>query len=276
MPSRTVSPTAWRSSGLDGLTPIISSKGTVMKEITADSIQPIDSLLIHGTYGVGKSHLLGSFLAHEKQYGPCVYFHIEGEPSLTGLGVFDLEGVRVVTMESIEDFTKFLKTEGPFHAIALDSLAALNDLADTKETQGLRAPGGGASGQSTGGMAEWGRIKFHILSVLESIKRQSTIMMAVCPSERGENDVTQQKYIVPDLVGKLATRIAHRFSFVGYLEAVTVNPTTVKRQVSFHLRTDALTRANVRKPFTGPIALTTGLDGWVTVRSAIEKAILAA
>lgn len=244
-----------------------------MRTVTTDTVQPIDSILIHGTYGVGKSHLLASFLAHEKQFGPCAYLHIEGEPSLTSMAAFDLFGVQVVTMETIEDFQTFFKEDGVFHAVALDSLAALNDLADTKETKGLRAPGGGTSGQSTGGMAEWGRIKFYVLSIVELIKRNSSIMMAVCPSDRGENDVTQQKYIVPDLVGKLATRIAHRFSFVGYMDATTINPTTVRRQVSFHLRTDALTRANVRRPFPGPIALGVGQDGWVTVKTAIEKAI---
>ena len=245
-----------------------------MRIVTKDEAPKLDSILVHGVNGVGKTSLLASFIAHESQYGPCAYIYVSGEPALTSIRNFDLSNVTVIEVTKVEDFLEIEKTLKPQHAIAFDSLAALNELADTKATGGTRAPGVTGKGEGTDGRSEWGVIKFHVNSNIERLKNLCTIFMAACPSDRDEDSVTKTKdYIMPALVGKLASRITGRFSFVGYMEAVGLNPTTITRQVSFHFRADALTRANVKNPFVKPITIPKGVEGWATIKDALLKAI---
>ena len=245
-----------------------------MRIVAKDEAPKLDSILVHGVNGVGKTSLLASFIAHESQYGPCAYIYVAGEPALTSIANYDLPDVTIIEVTRVEDFLEVEKTLKPQHAIAFDSLAALNELADTKETGGDRAPGAVVKGGGKDGQQEWGAIKFHVTSNVERLKKLCTIFMAACPSDRNDDTVTKVKdFITPALVGKLASRITGRFSFVGYMEAIGLTPTNITRQVSFHFRADALTRANVKNPFTKPITIPKGVEGWATVKDALLKAI---
>ena len=245
-----------------------------MRAVNIDEAPKLDRILIHAINGVGKSHMLASFLAHEKQYGKCLYVYVAGEPAVTSMANFDMTGVQVVEIDSCLDIPKVEKEYGPQHAIAFDSLAALNELADKMETGDLRAPGAVVKGGGVDGQAEWGKIKYHVTSNIAKLQKMSTIFMAACPSDKDTNEVTGVTSIAPGLVGKLSYQIVRRFSFVGYMEAIGINATKIDRQVSFHFRSDAVTRANVKTPFKGPIKIPVGTDGWPVLKGELLKSLL--
>jgi len=237
------------------------------------------SILIHGDNNTGKTTLLGAALSYERAAGKCVYLHLEGEPSISSVLAHDLDGVLVVTIEKLEDIPALLKEYGRFRVIGLDSLLILEEMAEAKQTGGLRAPGDVKKGDGVDGQAEWGRIKFEIRRVIELLKKSSDLFIAVGPSDKTTNIVTGEKTITPDLLGKLASRIMGRFDFVGYMEARSLTPTTVRRTIDFSARPDVKTRCNAASPITKAIAIpdiikaSDKIAGWLLVRDALTAAL---
>lgn len=229
------------------------------------------ALLVHGDYNTFKTYLLGSILAHEKAEGPCVYAHIAGEPAPTSLYSHDLEGVEMFSLESIEDCHTLAQEQQGARVIAVDSLIMLEDLATQKLTGGKRAPGG-VRGEHDG-RNEWGKIKFEFKNALMKMRRACQLFVAVCPSAKNVNEVTGEKFVMPDLLGKFAAQVSGWFNFVGYAEAVTLGGKNVRRSLDFAKRTDAATRCNGITPILKPIQLPAGPDVWLPVREALVKAL---
>lgn len=238
-----------------------------MKNINSTDDSPeIGSLLIHALNNVGKTHILGSMLAHEKQFGKCVYVNMTGEPYAT-LTAYDLEGVEQIEIEKVEEISELTKSTGHVHAIALDSVQRLGELAGIKVTGGTSLVGA----KDDHGR-EWARLKFEIFKGLMLLKKQCDLFVAVCPSRHHENAITKTVRIVPDVSG-VSEVLVGRFNFVGYLESTVLNPTTTKRVIGFHARLDVQTRWNAKYGISKAIDVPTGLDCWKPIKDAIERGL---
>lgn len=237
-----------------------------MKRIDPAASPSIESLLIHGLNNTGKTHILGAMLSHERQAGPCVYVNMTGEPLAT-LFAHDLDGVELVEIEKVEEISELVKSLGHVHAIALDSVARLGEMAGVKVTGGTSLVG---AKEDHG--REWAKLKFETFKGLMLLKGSCDLFVAVCPSRHHENAITHAVRIVPDVSG-VSEVLVGRFNFVGYLEAITVSPTIIRRVLDFQPRVDVVTRFNAKKGITGKLDIPMGLDCWTPIQGAIESAL---
>jgi len=226
----------------------------------------IKSLLVHGNYNGGKTHLLGSLLSHEKQYGKCVYVNVQGE-EMGSLLAFDLTDVELYQIESVLEVPGLVRDIGTVHAIVLDSVQRLGEIAGEKVTGGSRSVG-----DKDDHGKEWNRLKFEVFKVLELFKRASTLFAAVCPSGYHENQITKTTKIIPRLPG-VGEDLVGRFNFVGYMEATTLSTTRTDRTIDFQTRTDATTRCNAPTQPSKKLAIPDGVDAWVPIKRGLEYAL---
>lgn len=227
----------------------------------------IESVLIHGLNNIGKSHLLGSILSYERQFGPCLHVSMLGEPSTTLLA-FDLEGVKLVEAETCDDVVTLANSlKERLHCITFDSIQRFNELADQKVTGGSYKVG---AKEDHG--RDWAKLKYETFKGITALQKKCELFIAVCPSNLHENSITKQNRVVPDVSGA-GEKIVGRFNFCGYLEAVPLSPTKTKRQISFHQRTDTVTRWNAPKPITAAIDVPDGVHCWAPIRARIDEAL---
>ncbi len=231
------------------------------------------AILVHGLPNTGKTHLCGAALAIEKAFGLCAYLHVQGEPSLETIRAHDVEGVEIYTVEALEDIAAWAKenekAKKRYHFIALDSLAALAELSEEKETGGKHAPGNGAGD----GRKEWGNIKYGFKNALTLILRSATLCLMTCPSALTTVEEGGSKVIAPDLIGKDSYRILFRCSFAGYMSLQTINNTTVNRSISFEPRVDALTRCNAKRAIAKSLPLPSTANSWSLVKNLLTTAL---
>src|ERR1043166_7591726 len=175
-----------------------------MREIQLSGSATIQSVLIHALNNTGKTHLLGSALQYERQFGPCLYVNMAGEPRATLLR-FNLDGVRCVECENVDDIVALTKTLDPQHCIALDSIQRLGELAGEKITKGEYIVG---AKEDHG--RDWAKLKYETFKPLELLKKKCTLFLAVCPSNLHENQITKQTRVVPDVSG-VSEKIVGRF-----------------------------------------------------------------
>lgn len=227
----------------------------------------IESVLLHALNNVGKSHLLGSALVYERQFGPCLHVSMLGEPATTLLG-FDLDGVRLVEVETADDVITLANSlKDRLHCITFDSIQRFNELCDQKVTGGAYKVG---SKEDHG--RDWAKLKYETFKGIEALKKKCELFIAVCPSNLHENAITKQNRVIPDVSGA-GEKIVGRFNFAGYLEAVALSPTKTQRKISFHQRLDAVTRWNGVKPIHEPIVVPDGKDCWVPIRKRIDEGL---
>ena len=234
-----------------------------MRTIDFTVTRPIGSLLIHALNNVGKSHILGSALALEKQAGPCLYAGMLGEPNAT-LGQFELKDVEAVEFETVEDIVTFTAKAKPYQCIAIDSLQRLSEMASNKVTGGAYVVG---AKEDHG--RDWAKLKYEFFKPLMLLAAKCTLLLAVCPSNLHENAITKQQRVVPDVPG-VSEKVVGRFNFTGYLEAVVLGPTQISRQLHFQPRPDVVTRWNAPGKVEKPLPLPVGLSTWEIIKARIE------
>lgn len=234
-----------------------------MRKIDLVSQPSIETLLLHALNNVGKTHIIGSMLEHEQQYGKCLYACMAGEPNGT-LAAYDLGEVELVEFETVDELTKFTKDNAVgWHAVGLDSLQRLGELAGNKVTGGAYIVG---AKEDHG--RDWAKLKFETFKALMLLVQKCDLLVAVCPSRQHENQITKAVRVVPDVSG-ISETIIGRFNFGGYLEATPLGPGNVSRTVSFHTRLDAVTRWNAPNEIRKPVTIPSGTDCWQAIRTAI-------
>lgn len=233
----------------------------------------VDSVLFHGLNNVGKTHLLGSIMAYEKQYGPTVYVNMRGEP-INSLLSSDLEEVDLVEIAKVDEIPELCRTlidrHKKVHCITLDSVQRLGELAADKVTGGAYAVG---AKEDHG--KDWNKLKFEIFKGLNLLIGISKVFVAVCPTRLHENQITHAVRAIPDVPGCGET-IQSRFNFVGYIEATVVGPSKVMRKVDFEPRIDVLTRFNGKRSIGKSLSIDNGPFCWEPVKEEMEKAIIGA
>lgn len=237
-----------------------------MRRIDPAMPTDIETLLIHGLNNVGKTHLLGSILAHEKQYGEVVYINTQGEPFAT-LTAYDLTDVKMVEVGSVDEIPTLVKDIGHVHCIVLDSLQGIGEQGNTKVTGGKYIVG---AKEDHG--RDWAKLKYEGFTVLRLLKGSCDFLVASCPSAQHENQITHVVRVVPDMPG-LSEKLVGKFNFVGYMTATPLNATVTKRMIEFQTRTDVVTRWNAPKGILKGIEVQSGLDCWEPIKQTIIGAL---
>jgi hypothetical protein len=94
-------------------------------------------------------------------------------------------------------------------------------------------------------------------------------VVAVCPSDRSVDMVTQRTYISPDLPGRQATGSAGWFDFVGYLSADVVGPGQVGRKFIIAPNGAIVVRQRLSKAIVDDLVLPTGPGSWLKIKNTI-------
>lgn len=226
----------------------------------------VDSVLIHGLNNTGKTHLLGSVMAYEKQFGRTVYVNMKGEP-INSLLSNDLTDVDLIEVAKIEEIIELCTKLPDVHCMTLDSVQRLGELAADKITGGAYAVG---AKEDHG--RDWNKLKFEVFKALNKLIANCKVFVAVCPTRLHENQITKAVRAVPDLPGA-GEVIQSRFNFVGFLEATVLTPTVVERKIDFEPRIDVLTRFNGKRSVGKALKVAKGPDCWLPIKEEMDKAI---
>lgn len=220
------------------------------------------TVLIHGGYAVGKTHLIGDMLKHEKQAGAVAFVNVAGEDGHLsvplGLGAIG------ETVESVADFEEMLAEYGkaPRHAIGIDSMKALVRLVMLKAC-------GGRMPEKT----DYMQIHWIMENLVTSLRRVASLVLAVCPSDKSvDSQITGRTMITPDLPGREAHGSAGWFDAVGYMTADVQGPNKVARKVSFTPNSQYVTRQRFRR-LVPDVTLPEGEGGWARIYGAVQEAL---
>ena len=165
--------------------------------------QELDSLtlLVHGGYATGKTHLLGDALCEEAKNGPVFFLNVKGEDgtmTLRGQGL----GSNAATVETVKDYEAALEIlhRHKLQALALDSLKALNKL---------------IMGDTMPEKSDYIPIHWTMERLVKSLRACAKYVICSCPSDRSVNQLDGSVWITPDLPGREAMGVAGWFNFVG-------------------------------------------------------------
>jgi hypothetical protein len=221
-------------------------------------------MLIHGGYNVGKTHLVGDFLATMAQRGSTHFINVKGEDGYLTLGSFDLGKTHAETIESADDLKAAVDelAKKPVLALGIDSLRPLNRLVQAK-TLGTTD----RMAQKT----EWGDVHFLMEQLVMSLQRAAKYVVATCPSDRSSELLSGNTFITPDLPGREAAGSAGWFDFVGYLRLEMIG-SNAKRTLSFKPSGVCITRARGLPRPVGDVVLPDGPGGWKLVEHSIQLA----
>src|SRR5262245_17566309 len=116
------------------------------------------AVLVHGTYGVGKTHLLGDYLRWAKDRGPIAFLNLTGEDgysSVAGMGL----GEAGWDVENTADFDKVLGDIAATNPIALavDSYVAYYEFHQRTMLGSIRFPDPKIDGERAKML--WGQLK---------------------------------------------------------------------------------------------------------------------
>jgi len=229
-------------------------------------LQMTDSLtiLIHGIRASGKSHLIGDLLATEKEAGKVCYVNMIGEDGSSSAKSFNL-GEIGENHESYDDFKAFCKEYAgkKLQAMGLDSLSVLGRWVMRAIVGGDRLP------RISKDSNEWGEFHREMDNAMVLLRNTAKFVMAVCPSDRSVDNVTQRTYITPDLSGRQAVGSAGWFDFVGYLSAEVLSPGEVTRKLIVAPNGSIVTRQRLAKQITTDIVLPNGRGSWAKIKKTI-------
>lgn len=241
----------------------------------AEELQKIErfAMLVHGGGGAGKTHLMGSALQYESQFGDCAFVNVKGQDGFSSLAGYTFpSNVDLIELDNYDEIQRYV-TDNTFRLLAVDSLRDVHRFSVNKTTLGKRLP---KSGQNNN---EYTQIIFDFESLLGDMKSSAHRFLTVCTSDRSTDQLTGKINITPDLTGRLAAGISSSFDFVGFLSA-SQNMGILRRSLSFQPMTVSIskdqdlsvvtrTRGLVR-PVTEDIQIPRGLNAWDKILAVFE------
>lgn len=227
------------------------------------------SLLVHGGFGVGKTHFVGDALKSLSKRGPVRFINIAGEDGQMSLAPHGLGEVGE-TVETVKDLHEALaeyRKEGVV-GLGVDSLHWLSRLVMVDVLGSDRLPVTGSK-EAAG---EWGQIHREMSNLIYKIRDSVPYFIATCPSDRSVDQLrgrTSEPFITPDLPGRQAAGSAGWFDFAGYI-ITEVLPRGIKRTLVFTPTSTILIRQRI--PETLPdIVLGEGGGGWDRFLAEVTK-----
>ena len=224
-------------------------------------------MLVHGGRASGKTHLIGDLLASEKEHGKICFINMVGEDGASSAKSFHLGDVGE-DHESYDDFKAFCKEHAgkKLQAVGLDSLSILGRWVMRATVGGDRLPR-----VSKDGGNEWGEFHREMDNAMVLLRSTAKYVMAVCPSDRSVDNVTQRTYITPDLPGRQAVGSAGWFDFVGYLSAEVLSPGNVSRKLMLAPNSSIVVRQRLARQIVSDIVLPDGPGSWKSIKNIITE-----
>lgn len=226
------------------------------------------SILIHGGYGKGKTHLAGDMLRTEQAHGEVMFLNIPGEDGWKTTSAMGLGDVGV----EIEDFADLRAlideyTEKPIRALALDSAKFVSRLIERFVTGSDRTPRVTSNGPN-----EWGEVNRHLETTFSKLRRCAKYVMVVSPSDKSVDQLSGRTLWTPDLPGRNAVGSAGWFDFVFVVDLEGTGPGRVSRILRTGISNDIVIRTRSPKPLPASIDLPEGGGGWKVLLDTLNKA----
>jgi hypothetical protein len=224
------------------------------------------TMMVHGIRASGKTYLIGDMLAHERQHGPVCFVNMAGEDGAASVRSFGL-GEIGETLETYDDFKAFCRDYAgkKLRAVGLDSISVLGKAVMKSVIGADRLP------RITKESNEWGEFHREMDTAMTLLRNTAERVLAVCPSDRSVDAVTQRTYISPDLPGRQAVGSAGWFDFVAYLQADVVGPATVSRKLIIAPNSTIVVRQRLAKQIVKDIVLPNGPGGWKIIVDTIAE-----
>jgi len=246
---------------------------------------PGGSILIHGINNAGKTKLIAAALKYfsdEGKVSMAMFDEEQGESSAADLGLDDLGYQVLWTVDSIDDYLKWVEKvekEKPI-ATATDSLWATYRAIQRKKTGGERPPAAGETSNN-----EWPWIHNDAHNIMKRVRKSAKWVLFACPSDSGHSTLkdvesgikTKDQMIMPDLNGKMAEGCVAWFNLVGYLMCDTIKDGMnykMKRTLSFLPSKHYKTRQRMPYPIDHLITIPEydPIGGWKNVIKAADSA----
>jgi hypothetical protein len=225
------------------------------------------TMLIHGGFGVGKTHFLGDMLKAESATGPVRFLNIRGEDgmlSIANTGLGDV-GESVDTLKDMKDaLADYAKLK--LSALAIDGGKHFGRLV-IKSVCGERLPSVGK------GADDWQRIHTEFEATITSFRSIAPIVVMASSSDRSMDQVSGELSLTPDFPGRQAAGSGGQFDFVFVMKSTPVTPTRIKRSILTSPVTNTVIRARLPKPLPAEIELVEGIGSWVKLKSELQKAL---
>jgi hypothetical protein len=224
------------------------------------------TMMIHGIRAAGKTFLIGDMLAEEAKAGKVCFINMAGEDGAASAKSFHL-GEIGETHNSYADFQDFCKEYAgrKLQAVGLDSVSVLGRWVMRAVLGSDRLP------RLTKESNEWGEFHREMDNAMVLLRNTARYILAVCPSDRSVDAVTQRTYISPDLPGRQAVGSAGWFDFVGYLQAEVTSPGKVSRKCIIAPNGTIVVRQRLARQITSDIELPDGPGGWLKMKNIIQE-----
>lgn len=223
-------------------------------------------MMVHGIRASGKTFLLGDLLAEESKAGPIKFINMLGEDGAASAKSFKLGDVGE-NHGSYDDYRAFCKEYAGkrLQAVGLDSVSVLGRWVMRSVLGSDRLP------RLTKESNEWGEYHREMDNALALLRNTARYVLAVCPSDRSVDAVTQRTYISPDLPGRQAVGSAGWFDFVGYLQAEVTGPGAVSRKLIIAPNATIVVRQRLARQITEDLQLPTGQGSWLKIKTTIQE-----
>lgn len=226
------------------------------------------TMLIHGNFGAGKTHLLGDFLRYYKTSGQKVRFiNVVGEDGYLSLANFNL-GQIGETVETLKDFQEAVleaKAEG-VHALAIDGLKHFGKLV-IRANCGDRLPSVGK------GSDDWQKIHRDLENEITSLRHVSPIVLCASSSDRSMDQISGEISLTPDLPGRQATGVGGMFDFVFVMKAAVIGPNRIKRTLLTAPVSNTVIRARLPNPLPTELTLPDDHGAWELILKTLTEAL---
>ena len=223
--------------------------------------------LVHGNYGVGKTHLLGDMLREERARGEVRFLNIRGEDgylSVANLGLGDV-GESVDTLADLQAALKDYKAAG-IRALAVDGMKQLGQLV-VKSVCGERLPSVGK------GSDDWQKIHKEFETLVASLRWVAPIVLCASASDRSMDQITGETSLTPDLPGRQAAASGGMFDFVFVLRAQAIGPNKIKRVLQCAPAANTVIRARLPRMLPSEIEIPENGGGWKKLMTEIESCL---
>lgn len=225
------------------------------------------TMLVHGNYGVGKTHLLGDFLRYYKALDKTVRFlNLAGEDGQLSIANFGLGGVGE-TVETYKDFIEACNDyRGKVDALAIDGIRHLGQQVIKKQC-GDRLPSVGR------GSDDWANIHRDFENAITGLRSVAPVVLCASASDRSLDQVSGEISLTPDLPGRQATGVGGMFDFVFVLKATVVGPNRIKRTLLTAPVQNTVIRARLPRQLPAEIVLPENHGSWALIQKTLQEAL---
>ncbi len=222
------------------------------------------TVLFHGAFGGGKTHLLGDALRYESAKGPVRFLNIRGEDGALSIANFGL-GTVGETVDKLEDFqTALAEYRGEnIRALAIDGGKHYGKMV-IKSVCGDRAPSVGRNSD------DWSQIHKKFEDTLISLKSVAPVVIMASSSDRSIDQVSGELSLTPDMPGRQAAGVAGMFDFVFVIKTVATGPNSVSREIITAPIANTIIRQRLPRPLPATIKIPENGGGWKALVDAMQ------